>query len=206
MVREIRIYVEGGGKGSDTRAAVRAGFSSFLEPLRSLARERGISWDLIACGPRRVAFDKFKTALAVHPHAFNVLLVDAEAGVSRQPWEHLRHRDGWESGGATPEQCHLIVQMVEAWLVADPETLGDYYGSGFHANALPAREDVEAIEKRDLLSGLERATQKTQKGRYHKIQHCPDLLKRVRPEAVRRRSSHCERLFVTLEKVIFGQT
>jgi hypothetical protein len=202
MVKEIRIYVEGGGKGSDTRAAVREGFSRFLAPLRSLARERGIGWDLIACGPRRVAFDKFRTALAVHPHAFNILLVDAEAGVSQPPWEHLRQRDGWDSGGATPEQCHLIVQMVEAWLVADPKILSDYYGSGFHEKSLPAREDVETIEKRDLESGLERATQKTQKGRYHKIHHCPALLARIRPDLVRRRAKHCDRLFVTVEGLL----
>lgn len=101
-----------------------------------------------------------------------------------------------------PEQCHLIVQMVEAWLVADPKSLSEYYGSGFHANSLPAREDVEAIEKRDLLSGLERATQKTQKGRYHKIHHGPALLARVRPDVVRRRAKHCDRLFVTLERLL----
>jgi hypothetical protein len=205
MMREIRIYVEGGGKGIDTRAAVRTGFSDFLRPLRDLARERRINWDVIACGPRRMAFEKFKAALDAFPDAFNVLLVDAEAGVSQPPWDHLRYRDRWDSSGAMPEQCHLIVQMVEAWLVADPERLAEYYGSGFHAKALPARKDVEAIEKKDLNSGLERATQKTQKGRYHKIQHCPALLARIRPEVVRLRAKHCDRLFSTLERLILEQ-
>lgn len=204
MVREIRIYIEGGGKGSDTKAAVRSGFSGFLEPARKIARERGIRWNLIACGPRRVAFDKFKSALDAHPNAWNILLVDAEAAVSQAPWDHLQDRDGWDSGEVTDEQCHLIVQMVEAWLVADPERLAEYYGSGFQTSALPSRPDVEEIEKKKVLSGLERATQKTTKGRYHKIQHCPDLLTRVRPEVVRRRAKHCDRLFVTLERLILS--
>jgi hypothetical protein len=205
MVKEIRIYVEGGGKGSDSRAAVRTGFAGFLEPLRKIARERGIRWDIVACGSRRIAFEKFKTALDTHPNAYNVLLVDSEADVSKSPWSHLQNRDGWELSGAMDEQCHLMVQMVEAWLIADPERLAEYYGSGFRANALPARKDVEAIEKKDLDSGLERATQKTQKGRYHKIQHGPALLARIRPEVVRRRAKHCDRLFVTLERLILAQ-
>jgi len=205
MVREIRIYVEGGGRGSDSRAVVRAGFSGFLDSLRTMARERGVRWEVIACGPRHVAFDKFKASLAIHPYACNILLVDSEAAVSHHPWDHLRSRDGWESGEATAEQCHLIVQMVEAWLVADPETLAGYYGSGFRASAIPTREDVESIGKKTVLSSLERATQKTRKGRYHKIEHCPDLLMLIRPEVVRRRAKHCDRLFVTLERLILEQ-
>lgn len=96
--------------------------------------------------------------------------------------------------------------MVEAWLIADPERLAKYYGAGFRANALPAREDAESIEKRTLYSCLARATQKTQKGRYHKIEHCPDLLMLIRSEVVRRRAKHCDRLFSTLERLILEQT
>ena len=55
------------------------------------------------------------------------------------------------------------------------------------------------------MSSLERATQKTQKGRYHKIEHCPDLLMLVRSEVVRRRAKHCDRLFITLERMILEQ-
>ena len=97
MVREIRIYVEGGGDRSDTRAAIREGFSNFLQPLRQLARDRKIGWFITACGSRNAAFDNFKTAMASHPDAFLVLLVDSEAPIIKGPWNHLGVRDGWDS-------------------------------------------------------------------------------------------------------------
>ena len=84
MVNEVRIYAEGGGAGKDTKAAIRRGFGEFLRQLRTLARERRIRWNIIACGPRNAAFDAFKTALRTHTTAFNVLLVDAE-GVWTKP-------------------------------------------------------------------------------------------------------------------------
>jgi hypothetical protein len=85
MVREIRIYAEGGGHDKPTRRKFRSGLSRFLEPLCRLARERRISWNVISCGPRSSAFDNFRTALRTHPEAFNVLLVDSEAPVTLEP-------------------------------------------------------------------------------------------------------------------------
>jgi hypothetical protein len=92
-----------------------------------------------------------------------------------------------------------MVQTVEAWLIADPDALASYYGQGFQRSALSKRQDVEAIPKADLAPSLDRATQRTQKGRYHKIRHCSDLLGRLNPEKVRSRAHHCDLLFTTLE-------
>ena len=92
-----------------------------------------------------------------------------------------------------------MVQTVEAWLVADPEALVDYYGKGFHRNALPKRDDVEAVPKDQLFQSLNRATAKTQKGQYAKIRHCADLLALLNPDRVRKRARHCDLLFTTLE-------
>jgi hypothetical protein len=206
MVREIRIYVEGGGKGGDSKAVVRAGFSGFLEPLRRLASERGIGWNIIVCGPRNSAVEKFLAALQTHPDAFNLLLVDAEAPVMKEPREHLQeHEKSWPIADLPDERFHLMAQMVEAWLVADPDALATFYGQGFLRNALPRRKNVEHIGKEDLLSGLERATAKCRtKGTYHKIHHCPELLKRIDRQHVRQRARHCDRLFTTLEAAILS--
>ncbi len=114
---------------------------------------------------------------------------------------HLKDRDGWESD-LPDEHCHLMVQMVEAWLVADPDALAGYYGQRFHRNALPKRTDVEAIPKDQLLRSLDRATAGTTKGRYEKIYHCADLLARFDPDRVRQRARHCDLLFKTLESRI----
>lgn len=204
MVREIRIYIEGGGDRSDTRAAIRAGFNNFLDPLCQLARKRRLKWFLTACGSRNDAFRNFTTALEAHPDAFLVLLVDSEAPVVGGRWEHLQRRDGWDSGDRRDEHCHLMVQTVEAWLLADPEALEGYYGQGFRRNALPRREDVEAIPKDQLYRSLERATAKTQKRSYHKIHHCADLLGLLNRDRVRQRAKHCDLLFRALEARITG--
>jgi hypothetical protein len=204
MVREIRIYIEGGGDRSDTRAAIRAGFSCFLDPLCQLARTRGLRWFITACGSRNEAFKNFSTAVETYPDAFLVLLVDSEAPVIGGPWSHLQEQDGWSSGGLRDEHCHLMVQTVEAWLVTDPDTLARYYGQDFRRNALPRRDDVEAIPKDQLYSSLERATADTQKGPYHKIRHCADLLGRLDRNRVRQRARHCDLLFRTLEARITG--
>lgn len=206
MVREIRIYVEGGGKGRDSRAAVREGFSGFLEPLRRLAYERGMRLSIIVCGPRNVAVEKFMAALRTDPEEFNLLLVDAEAPVIKEAREHLReHEKSWPIADLPGERFHLMAQAVEAWLVADPDALAKFYGQGFLRNALPRRQNVEEIGKKDLFSGLDRATEKSRtKKRYHKINHCPELLKRIDRQRVRQRARHCDRLFTTLEAAILS--
>ena len=202
MVREIRIFIEGGGDRSDTKAAVREGFNKFLEPLRRLARERGIGWNLVACGSREVTFDRFKTSSRDNLNKCCILLVDAEAPVTRSPWMHLKERDGWTMAGSTDEQCHLMVHSMESWLLADPMALAEFYGQGFRLKALPGTTDVEAVTKEKVAAALAHATKETQKGRYHKIRHGPDLLGRLDPARVRQRAKHCDRLFVTLETLL----
>lgn len=39
---------------------------------------------------------------------------------------------------------------------------------------------------------------------YHKIHHCPELLKRLDRERVRQRARHCDRLFTILEAAILS--
>jgi hypothetical protein len=163
------------------------------------ARNKGIGWRIIACGSRQQAFEDFQTALLSHPDAFNVLLVDSEAPVRSSPWQHLRQRDGWaQPRGTSDEQCHLMVQNMEAWLIADPAALEKFYDQGFNSNSLPANRDVEQIDKETLARALERATARTQKGAYHKIRHGPALLEHIHPAIVRAAAPSCERLFATL--------
>jgi len=202
-VKEIRVYVEGGGNNNTSRRRIRGGFSSFLDPLRELARQKRLGWNVIVCGPRSEAFESFKMAAGSHPEAFNVLLVDSESPVSRPAWEHLQRQDGWtRPESARESQSHLMVQAVEAWIVADLETLSGFYGKGFLRNALPGADDVEVISKDRLLSSLNHATRSTQKGPYHKIDHGAALLERIDPGRVRARSKHCDRLFREIEAAI----
>ena len=91
---------------------------------------------------------------------------------------------------------------METWIAADPDTLKEYYGRGFRKNALPSRKNLEEVTKERIAEALNRATQKTQKGKYHKIQHARHLLERMDAMTVRKRCPHCERLFETLLHLI----
>jgi len=204
MVREIRIYVEGGGQDKLTWRKIREGLSNFLDPLRQLARSHRVGWSIIPCGSRNDTFEELKIGLRTRPEAFNVLLVDSEGPVSRSRLEHLRHQDRWDVALLTEDQCHLMVQTIEAWLVADPEALAGYYGQDFRPKALPKHDDVEAIPKDQLYASLKRATFRTQKGPYHKIRHCADLLGLLNRDRVRQRAYYCNQLFRTLEARITG--
>lgn len=198
MLGEIRIYVEGGGDDRNTKADFRRAFGKFLISLRDVARSRTMRWSIIACGPRNAAFDNFKTALKVHPLAFNILVVDAEGPVATHPWAHLRQRDGWAVPDAPDEHCHLMVQVMEAWLIADMDALKLFYGRDFRGNRLPADPDVEAVDKTILEDSLKAATRDTTKGKYHKTRHAPKILEMLNVQTVRRKARHCGRLFDTL--------
>ena len=202
MVSEIRIYAEGGRDQRSGKAAVQEGFGKFLSPLKEMARERHIRWYVVACGSRQSAFDAFQIALKQHRDAFNVLLVDGEGPVTRSPWEHLQNRDHWPIQGIPDDHCHLMVQVMEAWIVADLEILERFYGQGFNANPIPARGDVELIVKADLEHALIQATRNTQKGEYHKIRHGPKILALVEVSKIRNRARHCDRMFTTLSNKI----
>lgn len=206
MVTEIRIYVEGGGD-KESKADLRRAFSTFLGALRDEARRRRIGWSVIACGSRSDAFINFRVALKQNSNALNLLLVDSEGPVSRTPREHLIALDGDAGYLATvPEsQCHLMVQAMEAWIIADPEALARFYGQGFLANALPKTRDIEQIAKDTLVPSLARATRDTQKREYHKTRHAPLLIEQLDTAKVRARSHHCNRLFVTIDQHLSGK-
>src|SRR6266480_6551154 len=147
VVGEIRIYVEGGGDSKDSKAAVRQGFRLFFDQLVEKARNRRIRWQIIACGGRNQTYDSFETALRTNPAAFNMLLVDSEGEVNDECRIHLRTRDGWRLNTAFEEQCHLMVQMMEAWVIADTEALEQFYGQGFYVGSIPGNANVEQIQK-----------------------------------------------------------
>jgi hypothetical protein len=208
MVKEIRIYIEGGGDSKNTKKLIKEGFAGFLKPIADVAINQKIKWDIIICGTRNNAFRDFKNALKSHPDAFNVLLVDAEAPVNQKsPWEHLKLRDNWDKpAGVVDDNCHLMVQTMEAWFIADIATLKKFYGKGFKENGIPKAADVETIAKDNLESILKTASGGTTKGEYHKIQHAYKLLESLDVTKVRQVSPYCNRLFTTIISKMTGST
>jgi len=106
------------------------------------------------------------------------------------------------------EQCHLMVQAMESWFVADPDKLRQYYGQGFNQNALPGNPIVEEIDRHRLEAALRDAIRNlhnTRKRRYDKIEHARDLLQSVDVAKVRLAAPHCDRLFEVLNRKIDEQ-
>lgn len=203
MVSEIRIYFEGGGEGKAGKTRLREGFHAFFQEVIALARAGRVKFQLVACGRRSNAYRNFCNAIQDYPGAFNVLLVDSEGAVDEGPWDHLRRCDGWSRPKSVEDHhCHLMVQIMEAWFVADLKTLSTYYGQRFNPNPIPNNPDVEQIPKNTLESSLKAATQNTQKGEYHKIRHASDILELLDTETVRSAAKHCHRLFETLQTQI----
>ena len=198
----IAIYMEGGGKGRATKDTLRQGMERFLQPLKDVARNKELPWKLVCYGSRDETFKRFRDAVNSSADVVNVLLVDAEGPVSQSPRRHLQDRDGWDLSSIDEDTIHLMVQTMEAWIVADSEALKGYYGQNFKANKLPKAPDPETVPKRDVEHFLREATKDTKKGRYHKIRHASDLLKRIDAKQVKARCDHCQRLFDDLEQII----
>lgn len=198
----VRIYVEGGFEGS-TKSNCRKAFSTFLAKVI-----RPESFKVIASGSRTQAFQDFCSALRQRPGEYNILLVDSETAVTKRPWQHLREREGdnWpHPEGATDEQAHLMVQVMEAWFLADQDTLATFYRQGFLKNSLPRQKNIEKLDKRRVFESLSHASKDTQKGSYHKTRHGFELLELIDPTLVRAASGHADQLFVVLQKKTTGQ-
>jgi hypothetical protein len=196
VVAEVRIYFEGDSK-------LRPGLHQFLHSVIELARKAGIGFSLVAGGAEPVR--DFQIALETRPEALNLLLIDSEGPVDCSVRDLVTRRGDWHASRASDvrdDQLHLMVQVMEAWFLADPDALAAYYGQGFARNRLPANPQVEQIPKTQVFEGLRLATRETKKKAYHKTRHAPALLESLGPDRVRKAAPHCERLFQALEAAI----
>ena len=159
-------------------------------------------WKLVPCGPRGEAFRRFRNAARNPDGAVVLLLVDAEGRVAKGPCEHLQASDGWDMAAVDAKSVHLMVQTMEAWIVADADALNRYYGQSFNAGLLSKTADLESVAKSEVEDSLRRATEHTGKGRYHKIRPASDLLQHVDAEKAKARCRHCRRLFDELGRMI----
>ena len=199
---KVKLHVEGGGKGS-SRHRLRAGIAAFIGSFTS-KNGKTVRPKVVTLGPRDTAFDRFKEAFNYDSDYHHILLVDSEGPVnsSASASNHLHNRDGWNFEGIDGNTIHLMVQTMEAWLIADPESLKEYYGQHFRLNQIPTRSDVESIPKDNLEPSLKAASINTTKGEYHKIKHASAILQILDRNKVRRRAQHCNQFFIYLESVI----
>lgn len=207
MIREIAIYVEGGGSTGQTLIPFRTGMLAFLKPFMDEVRRRRIRCNVVACGGRQEAYDAFVNKLRREPEVYSVLLVDAEEPVAKDasPWTHLAGRKGdhWACPeGADDARCHLMVVTMEAWFLADPDTLKDHFGGNFDEKKLPPANQAETRPKHVIEDALRQATRNTKAGEYKKIRDGAKLLEKIDPAVVRKHCKWCDRLFTGLGEAI----
>lgn len=204
----VKLYVEGGGDTAALKAACREGFTTFITTAGLLKRPR-----IVACGSRLDAFESYCTAVENGEEA--VLLVDSEVAVAAahqqghsdtwQPWLHLKNRpgDGWDKPAIAPDtDCHLMVQCMESWLIADRATLKSFFGQGFKENQLPAGANaLEQVSKADVYTSLAKATRDCKtKPTYGKGEHSFKLLAAINPVSVTSASPWAMRFIDELKK------
>lgn len=189
----LTIFVEGGGNSELTLRSYRQGFSTYCGKLSPIGKKPKI----VACGSRNQAFDKFKTAVRVSEEGDRcALLVDSEAPVTTgNAVQHLSQRDGWVfPPNIDSHRAFLMVQMTESWFLADREAIAEFYDGGFLPNALSQNQNIEAIPKADVESGLKKATRETRKkGEYRKVMHGSELVGLIDPLKVEAASPHAKR-------------
>ena len=200
---DIAVYIEGGGDTAGQKAELRQGFDLLLAASKAKASEKRGSLRFICCGGRQQAYEAFLNSIKA---TINALLVDSESPLPPVPAgraqdaelrvAHLQKKDGtggrgqgdaWQFLGIPCERVHLMVQCMETWIVADPDSLESFYKKNFKKDALPTRSNLEEEPKADIYTKLEKATENTQKGKYGKIKHASKLLLLIDPEKVAER-------------------
>ena len=189
------LYVEGGGDSKVLKTACRRGFRKFIE---NAGAAGGVS-NIVACGSRGNAYRRFSKALS-DASVNALLLVDAEGPVTTQgAWQYLKANDTWDRPAtATDDQCHLMVQVMESWFLADADALASFYGQDFNRGPLPANRNIEQVPKQDVLVGLDQAARNTRKGGYKKGPDSYDILAKLNPAKVRGMSPFGERFIQAL--------
>jgi len=205
----VTIFIEGGGDRDDLRTECRKGFRQFFER----AGLKGRMPKPIACGARDAAFDRFRTALSIAKSGeFAILLVDSEDPVAIDPatknhvspWIHLTSQARWtKPATATDDQAHLMVQCMETWFLADPDSLKTYFGPGFKADKIKTHPKLEDVGKSTVFKELAEATATVKtKSKYDdrsKGTHSFEILAKLDPAKVREACPHADRLLKTLE-------
>ena len=194
-----RLIIEGGSKGANSKNAQirsREGVTEFLT-------KAGLSGRLpriILSGPRSEALKHFCLEVKSNSDGgFIALLIDSEEPVvdSDQPWVHIQRFDQFSRPfKVSDEQLFLMVTCMETWLVADRDTLKDFFGEDFQPTALPSLTNLETKSRDAVQQSLGNATRQCKK-QYRKGECSFELLGKANPAELEKHLPSVQR-FVTI--------
>ncbi len=161
----MRVYLEGGRH-------LRNPMKTFLRNTVNNIHHQIIDLDVEPCGSRDDAIRRCARDSGA------ILLIDSEGEVLQRLMDRVNARMG------SADRAFFMVQLMEAWFLADRQTLAAHYGRGFNAGSLPSNPNVEDIPKTDVDDGLRNATRRSSKGIYNKGEHARALLGILNPTAV----------------------
>ncbi len=133
--------------------------------------------DVDACRSRDRAIARFGRASSPD----SLLLIDSEGDDLQQLRQTVVYRTRLP---AVSERTFFMVQLMEAWFLADLEALQKYYGPRFNSRILRNNPQPEAVLKNDVIRRLRDATRDTPKRGYDKTAHAPAILNQLNPTAV----------------------
>jgi thymidylate synthase len=209
MVKEIHVYIEGGAKGQDRAASadLRRGFSMFLTKLCPDIRAKSIKLNTVIVGSTELTCKIFAQENENSPDKFFILLVDSDVFVDKADEAKIFLQNNpklkkCDLSDVEENQCHLMVQVMETWFLADAEALKNHFGKDLKENKLRKNKKVEEIAKDDVLDSLKEATKTRKIGAYHKIKDGAKLLENIMPHKVIEAAPHCEKLFNAIKKAV----
>jgi hypothetical protein len=200
-VRKVRLYAEGGGDGKDLKIRCQQGFHKLFQRAKELSRTP----EIVACGGRQQAYDRFLTAHANRGNDYIGLLIDSEDPVEdlNKPWQHLSTRAGDSMprpNDVADDQALLIQTCIETWMVADRASLRSHYRPDcFRENALLPLEGIETRDRHSIQASLVSAT-KACKNSYEKNKRSFELLGNLDPEFLKENLSDFARVHRILQR------
>ncbi len=191
----VYVFFEGGGNAESKKRLSRA-LETLIRSSNPKCRVR-----VFASGSRENAVRDFVLPLRTGPPSLpsrpncTLLLVDSEIPVSEShsPPEVL---PGLSSDTQVPKGAvHLMVECMENWFLADPESCKRVAPNGFLVAKLGNTAHVEAVAKADAIQRVQTAFGGTGAGVYLKSKDGPLLLESLDVEVLKKKAPRAAAFF-----------
>ena len=159
------IYLEGGATGQDSKEVTircQQAFSKLLDKMGFEGRQP----KLVACGGREKVFTRYCTEHSGASGQYIAMWIDSEEPIKNdieKTWEYIGQlkdiKNFSKPEGANDDQVLFMTTCMETWIIADIETLKDYYGDKLNTNPLnPKSKTLESMVRGQALEAIQKAT------------------------------------------------